>query len=64
MTEKAFVGIDPETKQCLLVSDVRSDSLLDACIDGLIIVPVPADKARQLLFEVVPDVYGLTGGEQ
>lgn len=63
MTEKAFVGIDPETKQCVLISEASPDQLMDAYSDGLIIVPVSIDTARKSLLQAVPNVYEMAGGD-
>jgi len=56
---KAIMGIHPETKRCEVVATDEPDNWMECRDMGLIVVPVPMDKAKANWGELVGDVYAL-----
>lgn len=61
-TDLIFAAIDPAARTCTAVGSFEEDWLLQALDDGLILVPVSKDVAREIFSEPVPDVYAVARG--
>lgn len=59
MKIEAVAGIDPARKRCVAVGENSAETLADFLADGLIIVPVTIENARQLLGRDDIDVYAI-----
>lgn len=59
MKIEAVAGIDPVKKRCVAVGENSADTLMDFVGDGLIIVPVTIERARQLFGTDNIDVYAI-----
>ena len=55
----AIVGIDPKTKRCMIVATNEPPHWEDCRRQGLIAVPTTRPKAREVLGEVVEDIFEL-----
>ena len=60
MKIEAYAGIDPARKRCCAVGEVDADSVLEALRDGLIVVPVSVEMARQIWGKEQVDIYGIS----
>jgi hypothetical protein len=55
----AICGITPKTRECCLIARQHPEDVMQALADGLIVVPVTAEKARWAFHEVISDIYAL-----
>lgn len=62
MSVDAYAGIDPARKRCCAVGEVDADSVVEALRDGLIVVPVSVEAARQIWGSEPVDVYAIALG--
>lgn len=60
MTERALIGINPDTKICEIVGIDNLDTVMEIWRSELILVAVSKSKAKNLWLEVVPDIYALS----
>lgn len=58
---KAIVGIDPATRHCCFIAEDTEEAWLEAREQGLIVVPVTAETARETFGNDVDDVCALAG---
>lgn len=63
MKIQAIAGIDPARKRCVAVGEVSAETAMDLLADGLILVPVTIENARQLLGRDDVDVYAIAQTE-
>jgi hypothetical protein len=63
MSVDAYAGIDPARKRCCAVGEVDADSVVEALRDGLIVVPVSIETARQIWGSEPVDIYAIAIGE-
>jgi len=56
---KAIAGINPETGHCCMIAEDCEEAWLDARNDGLIVVPVTAETAREIFGQDVQDLYAI-----
>ena len=56
---KAIMGIHPKTKRCEVVATDEPENWMECRDMGLIVVPVPMEKAKASWGEVIGDVYAL-----
>lgn len=62
MSVDTYAGIDPVRKRCCAVGEVDADSVVEAFRDGLIIVPVSVETARQIWGKEPVDIYAIALG--
>lgn len=62
MSVDAYAGIDPARKRCCAVGEVDADSVVEALRDGLIVVPVSVEMARQIWGSEPVDIYAIALG--
>lgn len=62
MSVDAYAGIDPARKRCCAVGEVDADSVVEALRDGLIVVPVSVETARQIWGSEPVDIYAIALG--
>ncbi|GLX91981.1 hypothetical protein Pfra02_45490 [Pseudomonas fragi] len=62
MSVDAYAGIDPARKRCCAVGEVEADSVMESLREGLIVVPVSIETARQIWGSEPVDIYAIALG--
>lgn len=62
MSVNAYAGIDPARKRCRAVGEMDADSVVEALRDGLIVVPVSVETARQIWGSEPVNIYAIALG--
>lgn len=62
MSVDAYAGIDPARKRCCAVGEVEVDSVMESLREGLIVVPVSIETARQIWGSEPVDIYAIALG--
>jgi hypothetical protein len=52
----AIAGINPADRRCCLVAQQSVEDVMEALEQGLIIVPVTADTAREIFGQTIDDL--------
>ncbi|MDH4581431.1 hypothetical protein E8F20_06015 [Pseudomonas sp. BN415] len=55
----AIAGVNPKTRECTFIARRHPDDVMEALEEGLIVVPVTAEKARWAYGEVIDDLEAL-----
>lgn len=59
MKASYILGIDPKSRQCVVVSLANEDGYKECIEGGLIIVPVSVETCRAQFGEVINDIYAI-----
>jgi hypothetical protein len=62
MKIEAYAGIDPARKRCCAVGEVDAENVLEALQQGLIVVPVSIETARNIWGKEPVEIYSIAQG--
>lgn len=62
MSVDTYAGIDPARKRCCAVGEVDAENVLEALQQGLIVVPVSIETARNIWGKESVEIYSIAQG--